>query len=171
MTVYNFLTVAAKSHSAIVGGGKTDDISVDLNSGCIYSGSKMIVVEGEIAAPQIELTNGEKYDLNALIEFEGNAYDEIERLYAQYKKSVPNRHVKLNKGYFKALSSDALSMKELTENVSRSQARLELEGFILLASAIGRIPWTNPEHFFWQSQVDPDCIIYREWILKKNERK
>lgn len=44
MTVYNFLTVAAKSHSAIVGGGKTDDISVDLNSGCIYSGSKMIVV-------------------------------------------------------------------------------------------------------------------------------
>lgn len=170
MTVYDFLTIAAKSHSAIVGGGKTDDISVDLNSGCISSGSKKIVVGGEIATPQIELTNGEKYDLDALIEFEGDAYAEIERLYAQFKRSVPNRHVKLNKGYFKALSSDALSLKELTENVPRSQARLELEGFVLLASVINRIPWAKPGHFFWQSQVDPDLIIYRDWVLRKEER-
>ena len=51
------------------------------------------------------------------------------------------------------------------ENMPRPQARLELEGFILLASAAGLITWQNPKHFFWQSPTNPDCIIYRDWVL------
>lgn len=46
---------------------------------------------------------------------------------------------------------------------------MELEGFILLASAAGLIPWKNPRHFFWQSSNDPDCIVYRDWIIQNEE--
>ena len=78
-------------------------------------------------------------------------------------------HAGYSPGYFKALSSDALSMEELMDNMPRPQARLELEGFILLASAAGLIPWKNPRHFFWQSSNDPDCIVYRDWIIQNEE--
>ena len=70
-----------------------------------------------------------------------------------------------NKGYFKALSSDSLTMEELMDNMPRPEARMALEGFILLASMEGLIPWHNPRYFFWQSTTDPDCIIYRDWAV------
>ena len=161
MTVYAFLKQAAKGHSAVVGGGKTEDIRCDLAAHSIWSGMKPIVLGGKIVAPCVILENGDVFALDGLITFDGDPYAEIERLYARYKRSVPNRHEKLNKGYFKALSSDALSMEELMDNMPRPQARLELEGFILLAS--------NPRHFFWQSSNDPDCIVYRDWIIHNEE--
>ena len=71
------------------------------------------------------------------------------------------------KGYFKALSSDSLTMQELMENMPRPEARMALEGFILLASVNGLIPWHNPKYFFWQSATDPDCIVYRDWIVQE----
>ena len=169
MTVSEFLKQAAKSHSAVVGGGKTEDIHCDLAAHSIWSGLKPIVLGGKIVAPCVILENGDTFALDGLIAFDGDPYAEIERLYARYKRSVPNRHEKLNKGYFKALSSDALSMEELMDNMPRPQARLELEGFILLASAAGLIPWKNPRHFFWQSSNDPDCIVYRDWIIHNEE--
>lgn len=169
MTVYEFLVHASQTYSAVVGGGKTEDIMLDLKSRSIRSRKRLILQNGIIVRPAVYLENGEKLELNGLIDFSGDPYAEIERLYAQFKHSVPNRHVRLNKGYFKALSSDSLTMQELTDNMPRPQARLELEGFILLASAAGLIPWHVPEHFFWQSANDPDCIVYREWIMGKEE--
>lgn len=154
MTVYEFLKQAAQSHSA-------DDIRCDLEKHSIWIGARAIVQEGRIVVPR------DAFPLDGLIYFTGDPYAEIERLYAQYKRSVPNRHERLNKGYFKALSSDALSMDELMNNPPRPLARLELEGFILLASATRLIPWRNPKHFFWQSQSDPDCILYRDWIISR----
>ena len=154
MTVFEFLKQAAQSHSGIVGGGRTDEIRFELTTRNIWSGMKAIVLGGKIACERIDL-----------IRFDGDPYAEIERLYAQYKRSVPSRHEKLNRGYFKALSSEALTMRELEENMPRSQARIELEGFILLAASAGLISWDNPKHFFWRSQNDPDCIVYRDWII------
>ena len=171
MTVYGFLKRAARSHSGIVDGGRTDEIRFGLTARNIWSGMKAIVLDGKIACPHIALENGEAYRLDDLIQFSGDPYAEIERLYAQYRRSVPSRHEKLNRGYFKALSSDALTMKELEENMPRSQARIELEGFILLAASAGLIPWDNPKHFFWRSQSDPDCIIYRDWVLDDDVNK
>ena len=120
---------------------------------------------GQLLRTSVRLENGEVCKLEGLIDFEGDAYAEIERLYAQFKRSVPNRHVRLNKGYFKALSSDALTMEELMDNMPRPEARMALEGFILLASLSGLIPWHNPKHFFWQSAADPECIVYRDWVM------
>ena len=171
MTVYEFLKQAGQSHSGIVGGVRTDDIRFDLTARNIRSGKKTIVLDGKIACPHIALENGETYILDGLIQFDGDPYAEIERLYARYRRSVPSRHERLNRGYFKALSSDALTMRELEENMPRLQARIELEGFILLASAAGLIPWENPRHFFWQSPDDPDCIVYRDWIIHDEDKE
>ena len=165
MTVFEFLKQAAQSHSGIVGGGRTDEIRFELTTRNIWSGMKAIVLGGKIACERIALENGETFQLDDLIRFDGDPYAEIERLYAQYKRSVPSRHEKLNRGYFKVLSSEALTMRELEENMPRSQARIELEGFILLAASAGLISWDNPKHFFWRSQNDPDCIVYRDWII------
>lgn len=165
MTVYEFLIHAARSYSGVVNGGKTEDINIDLTRKSIWSGRLCIMRNGKLLWQSIRLKNGEVCELEGLIDFEGDAYEEIERLYALYKRSVPNRHVKLNKGYFKALSSDSLTMEELMDNMPRPEARTALEGFILLASVKGMIPWYNPRYFFWQSTTDPDCIIYRDWVV------
>lgn len=165
MTVYEFLLHAARSYSGVVNGGKTEEIRIDLTRKSIWSGRLPIMREGKLLWKSVRLENGEVCKLEGLIDFEGDAYAEIERLYAQFKRSVPNRHVRLNKGYFKALSSDALTMEELMDNMPRPEARMALEGFILLASLSGLIPWHNPKHFFWQSTDDPECIVYRDWVM------
>lgn len=132
-------------------------ITIDLNTRSILLGDRLLLDHGvpTSIAPAQEL-----------ICFEGDPYAEIERLYAQFKRSVPVRMERVNKGYFKALSSDALTMEELENNLPRTEARIRLEGFICLASRAGLIPWHIPRHFFWRGS-DPDCIIYRNWILKE----
>ena len=165
MTVYEFLLHAARSYSGVVNGGKTEEIRIDLTRKSIWSGRLPIMREGKLLLKSVRLENGDVCKLEGLIDFGGDAFAEIERLYAQFKRSVPNRHVRLNKGYFKALSSDALTMEELMDNMPRPEARMALEGFILLASLSGLIPWHNPKHFFWQSTDDPECIVYRDWVM------
>ena len=167
MTVYEFLIHTARSYSDVVNGGKTEEIRIDLTHKSIWSDKLCIMRNGQLLRQSIRLESGEVCKLEGLIDFEGDAYGEIERLYAQFKRSVPNRHVKLNKGYFKALSSDSLTMQELMDNMPRPEARMALEGFILLASVNGLIPWHNPKYFFWQSATDPDCIVYRDWIVQE----
>lgn len=167
MTVYEFLIHAARSYSGVVNGGKTEDIIIDLTRKSIWSGRLCIMRNGKLLTNTVRLENRDVFQVENLIDFEGDAYEEIERLYAQFKRSVPNRHVRLNKGYFKALSSDSLTMEELMDNMPRPEARMALEGFILLASVEELIPWHNPKHFFWQSTTDPECIVYREWVMKE----
>lgn len=137
-----------------------EPISIDLNTRTIFCGNMPLLYRGcaTESTPTIPL-----------IRFEGDPYREIERLYAQYKRSVPSRQERLNKGYFKALSSDALSMEELEHNLPRNEARIRLEGFICLASCAGLIPWHVPRHFFWRG-AHPDCIIYRKWIEFEEEK-
>lgn len=132
-------------------------ITIDLNARSILLGDMLLLDHGipTSIAPTQEF-----------ICFEGDPYAEIERLYAQFKRSVPVKMERVNKGYFKALSSDALTMEELENNLPRTEARVRLEAFICLASCAGLIPWHIPRHFFWRGS-DPDCIIYRNWILKE----
>ena len=110
-------------------------ITIDLNTRSILLGDMLLLDHGvpTSVTPRQEL-----------ICFEGDPYAEIERLYAQFKRSVPVRMERVNKGYFKALSSDALTMEELENNLPRTEARIRLEGFICLASCAGLIPWHIP---------------------------
>ena len=160
MTVYEYLLDTCKRFS----NGKIpfEPIAIDLDSRTIRVGLQTLVQNGKIADAFAEL--------DGFIRFNGNPYLEIERLYAQYKRSVPAKRERINKGPFKALSSDQLTMWELENNMPRMEARVQLEAFICLGACEGLIPWHIPNHFFWQGS-DPDCIIYRNWILNDTKEE
>lgn len=152
MTLYDYLIHICQrcAHGEI----SYEHICIDLPCRTIFCGDTLLLDHGSITADA---------PVQELIAFEGDPYAEIERLYAQFKRSIPSRQERLNKGYFKALSSDALSMEELEYGMPRLEARIRLEGFICLAASAGLIRWQVPRHFFWRG-ADPDCILYRSWI-------
>lgn len=123
---------------------------IDLNKKYLRIGYEDYIVEGE------NLKN------ESLIEFDGNAYEEIERLYIQFKRSVPEYKCR---SFFKADDVCELNMYELSFNINRHLAKAMLEGFVLLASLDGKIVWEDDKHWFWQSQVDKDLVILKKWIL------
>lgn len=157
MTVYEYLTITASTELV-------DRFHINLFQRYLFLDALPIIQKGLITFTSVLLPDGRPDILDSLIQFDENPYTEIERLYTQFKRSVPNKHERLNKGCFKAVSSDLLTMKEMENNLPRQEARLLLEGFVLLASAAGLIPWHNPTHFFWQG-ADPDLILYRDWII------
>ncbi len=84
-----FLIHAAQAY--ILGGGKTDKIQFDLARKSIQSGNLYIVRDGRLALRKVFLGDGAICEIYELIAFDGDPYAEIERLYAQFKHSVPNR--------------------------------------------------------------------------------
>lgn len=160
MTIYEHLINTCEGFSH--GNKPYEPIAISLDRRYIAIGNHVLIRNGEIPA------GAGTFD--GFIRFEGDPYQEIERLYAQYKHSVPSRQESLNKGPFKALSSDQLTMNELKNNMLRLEARVRLEAFICLGACEGIIPWHIPSHFFWRGS-DPDCIIYRNWILNENKEE
>jgi len=90
----------------------------------------------------------------------------IEDLYHNYKYSLPSeRSDKKRRKYFKALSIDELTDRQLMTAVRREGAQARLEGFILCNVLNGQFEWTNDmPSWFWQSKNDPDLVILRKWI-------
>lgn len=160
MTIYEYLIDTCEGFSR--GDKPYEPIVINLDRRYIAIGNKVIVRNGEILA--------DTGTFDSFIRYEGDPYQEIERLYAQYKHSVPSRQESLNKGPFKALSSDRLTMWEMENNMPRHEARIRLEAFICLCACEGFIPWRIPSHFFWRG-TDPDCIIYRNWILNDTKEE
>lgn len=128
-----------------------------------------ILQNGVLITSSISDAAGSAIQLDGLVQPIPDPYNEIERLYAQFKRSVPSKGERLNRGPFKACASDQLSYEELNQNMPRQEARLLLEGFILLAASAGVLKWKNPNHFFWQG-TDPDLILYRNWIHMEEEQ-
>ena len=91
-------------------------------------------------------------------------WDILEELYANYKRSVPSATTKTNKPYFKADSVEDLTDDEIAFNESRDLAQIILESFVLLSSLSGWLTWQNDNHWFWQSDKYPDCVVIKEWI-------
>lgn len=160
MTIYEYLIDTCEGFSR--GEKPYEPIVIDLDRRYIAIGNHVIVRNGEILA--------DAGTFDGFIHFEGDPYHEIECLYEMYKRSVPSRQESLNKGPFKALSSDRLTMDELIHNMPRLEARIRLEAFICLGACEGVIPWRIPSHFFWRG-TDPDCIIYRNWILNDTKEE
>lgn len=91
--------------------------------------------------------------------------ENIEQLYANFKRSVPS--AKYNgKSYFKADSVEDLTDSEIAFNWDRSYAQAALEGYVLLGGLI----WGNDDHWFWQSKNYPECVVLREWIYERSVR-
>lgn len=157
MLVYDWLSEIACSGHAV-------HIQIDLPSKTLLYKTIPIVQNGKLMVEKAPLSDDSVISLDGLIMVDGDSYAEIDRLYASFKQSVPGKRERLNKGNFKAVSSDSLSYQELEGNTPRLEARLKLEGYILLAASAGFLKWENPKHFFRQG-ADRDLILYREWIV------
>ncbi len=85
----------------------------------------------------------------------------IERLYEDYKHSVPNENYS-DTSYFKALSVDELTDSDLYSGEDRNLSQAKLEGYILLASLAGWFIWPNENDWFWKG-ID-DLVVLKSWI-------
>ena len=91
----------------------------------------------------------------------------IETLYENYKYSLPSeRSDGRRRQYFKALSVDKLTDKQMATGERREVARAKLEGFILCMIVDGFFVWNEKEmgKWFYQSNRDSDLVILRSWI-------
>jgi hypothetical protein len=91
---------------------------------------------------------------------------EIERLYTDYKYSLPSeRSDNKHRKYFKALSIEELPDDKLMTATRREVARAKLEGFILCAILSTKFKWVDDMgSWFWQSKNDSDLVILRNWV-------
>lgn len=96
----------------------------------------------------------------------------VEELYHNYKHSVPSeRSEGKSQRYFKALPEKELSDEAMLYGERRDKAQVELELY-LLCQIINGLKW-NPEKFgkwFWQSKVDKDLVILRNWVEPDNNK-
>ena len=158
-----------KSHKKIKY-GYADLLNFDFTNKSIYNGKYFIMKEGVVVRDEIILSNGNKYiikDLPLIDEslIEEDCFSTVEQLYANYKRSVPNKSDLYLKSVFKALPDTELDFDDMLNNMPRNEAKYRLEAFILFGSLLGIFYWENDKHWYWQSKNDRDCIIYKEWII------
>lgn len=173
-TVYDVLIDLSKEHKRFKRVGKnksgyTDLLKLDLESRTITNGNIIIMKNGEMVVDEVRTSDGRTYVLKdkPLIELDEqkNTYDTLEELYHQYKYSVPNKNNRYLPTVFKAIPDEELSFEQMINNMQRNEANYRLSAFIMFASILGKLPWYNRGHWYWQSQNDKDLILYRKWVI------
>ncbi len=124
-------------------------------------GKKFIIADG-VYDSERKLINCDCADMQEVL-------SEIEKLYADYKYSLPSeRSDNKRRKYFKALSIEELPDDKLMNASRREVARAKLEGFILCAVLSGRFKWTEDlGKWFYQSKNDSDLVIIKNWVENK----
>lgn len=84
---------------------------------------------------------------------------EIERLYSEYKRSLPGKRSRDH--YFKALPVSELSDWEMVVGEEREIAQARLEAFVLCVKLLGKF---QIDGWFWKSKLDPDLVILKAWL-------
>lgn len=113
--------------------------------------------EGELGVPN--------YNENELLA-------NVENLYHRYKHSVPSeRSEGKSQLYFIALPERSLSDDDMLYGERRDKTQIELELFIL-CQILGGLKWIPEKmgRWFWQSSVDKDLVILRNWIEPNNNQ-
>lgn len=91
-------------------------------------------------------------------------WNTVETLYTKYKRSVPGAKKLGNESHFHADDVEILTDDELAFNESRCYMQAALEAYVLLSSLNGDVIWQNDNHWFWQSPVEKNLVILKEWI-------
>ena len=146
---------------------KGKKFKVDLIHKSLWINKQQIIKEGEIVheqdkskdliSPKDLLCMGWVNPLNE------NPWSWVEFLYQEFKHSAPSENSN-KKSYFKALSVDELTDKELAFNIDRDFGQCLIEGYILLASLQGWLKWEHGSYWFWQSKTDENLIVIKNWI-------
>lgn len=93
---------------------------------------------------------------------------EIERLYGQYRHSIPSaRSESWRRQYFIALSECELSDEDMMYGIRRDTAQVALELFVLGSILNRDIDWEEiaGNKWFWQSPKHPSLILLKHWII------
>lgn len=97
---------------------------------------------------------------------EDEFFTNVEELYRHYKHSVPSeRSEGKSRLYFRSLPENKLDDDDILYGERRDRAQIELELYVLCRILDG-FKW-NPEKmgkWFWQSKVDKDLVILRNWV-------
>jgi hypothetical protein len=145
MTCYDILVQLAQNG--------TDKIYIDLCNKSLKVGKQKIIENGQVVKSKI--FNNEFVGL-----IDGNF--DINDLYAQYKVSVPSER-DCKKHYFKALPVTEMTDAQMVLWMPRLEARVRLEAYVLLASMVGKLKWSNPSKWYWVGK-DKDFVVLKKYI-------
>lgn len=132
---------------------------IDFEKQTMKIGKQKLVNNGEYDEDRTLMTN-ELLETSDVLSY-------IEEFYSIYKYSLPSeRSDSKRRKYFKALSINELTDKQLLVAQNREVSQARLEGFILCSILEGHFMWDEEEHgkWFYQSKNDPDLVILRSWI-------
>ena len=96
-----------------------------------------------------------------------NPLAEIERLYRQYRHSIPSeRSERKVRNYFRALAEHELGDEDMLYGKHREATQAALELYILCAILQNKLQWEDfaKDKWFWQSPNEPSLIILKQWI-------
>ena len=145
MTLYELLVQHSQEGS--------DKIHINLCNKTIKVGRTVIIDSGQVIKNKV-FGN----DFTELLTEELD----IDELYEQYKYSMPSERDN-RRHYFKALSASQLTDEQLVTGIPRLEARIRLEAYVLLASIVGKIKWSNQNHWYWIGK-DKDFVVLRKYI-------
>lgn len=97
---------------------------------------------------------------------EDEFFTNVENLYSHYKHSVPSeRSESKSRRYFIALSEKSLKDEDMLFGEHRDKSQIALELYVL-CQIINGFKWNagTMGNWFWQSKVDKDLVILRNWI-------
>lgn len=128
---------------------------IDIKSRSFVLGKQTVIDHGSFeGAPGIPKCSQEE------------ALEALDSLYADYRCSIPSERSDHTKPLFRALKEKDLPPDALLWAQKRETARLRLELRLLLDIILGNLRWGEGvlQGWFRQSTVNPDMIIFREWI-------
>lgn len=138
---------------------------VNLETKSLHIDRKAVVENGVLLGEERNLFDNEDiYYCVGHVDDYPYYWNAVERLYDNYKYSMPTKSTKVNRPYFKAEDANKITPQQMANRPHRDQAQMMLEGFILLAGINGCLEWKNPEHWFWQSTTDKDLVVLKKWV-------
>lgn len=126
---------------------------IDLESKTLKENGKCLIKEG---IPQN----------NYQISQKPITWEQLEKLYEEYKYSMPNG-VKYKKMYFKALEFEDLDTSHLVNGENRTKAKEKLELTLLTGILNKSLTWPDHKKWFWQSIKDKDFILLKKWFISE----
>lgn len=99
------------------------------------------------------------------------ALQNIEHYFFRYRHSIPSeRSESKRKKYFSALPEHLLDDDDMLYGDPREQAQAALELYVLGCIINGSLVWDEASmgKWFWQSSVEPNLVILKQWITNNN---
>lgn len=159
MNLHDALIKMSETHSRMNGKGFSDLLTFHLKERTIKNGNIYLMRDGEIIEQDIKI-NGQVIHIdNDLRIINEEFYSGLEKRFADYYTSVPDKGVKFEKNNFVCKIFEELTTNEMRFGKHRATARYELEWWVI-ANAIKGVDWPEGK-WFWKSKNYPKLILFK----------